>query len=184
MKAIATAIAALMLGNPAPFEGPAQHRGHHGRGPGGPGMQAGGMMGPGMSASEHGNIQALLSAHRTIERAVEEIPGGVRTRTVTSDPAAVGPLRAHVRQMGRRLELGMLVRPWDPVFRAVFEHADEISMTWEDIEGGIQVVETSDNPGVVPLIRAHARKVDSFVAGGHAAARPPWAGRMGRMGRP
>jgi hypothetical protein len=183
MKAISTAIAVLVLGNPAIFAPSPQHRGHHGRGPGGPGMQARGMGGPGMSTGEHENIHALLDAHRSIARTIEEIPGGVKTRTVTSDPAAVGHLRAHVRQMGRRLELGMMVRPWDPVFRAVFEHADEISMTWEDIGGGIEVIETSENPEVVPLIRAHARKVDRFVAGGHEAARPPWAGR-GRMGRP
>ncbi|WP_169974627.1 hypothetical protein [Tautonia rosea] len=108
----------------------------------------------------------------------------MRTKTVTDRPELVASLREHVRQMSKRLETGRLVRVWDPIFRAIFAHADEITMTWTDIEGGIEVVETSENPQVVSLIRAHAKKVNSFVAGGHEAARPPWAGGPGRGPRP
>ncbi|RUL86284.1 hypothetical protein [Tautonia sociabilis] len=180
MGTIATAIAAILLSNPALTmpQGPP-----HGRGPGGLGLHGGpmgrglGMMARGMSAEEHGNIHALLSAHETIERTVEEIPGGVLTRTVTSDPALVDVLREHVRQMSARLDRGRPVRMWDPVFRDVFAHADAITMAWEEIEGGIAVSETSDDPEVVPLIRAHAKTVNAFVAGGFEEARPPWAGR-------
>ncbi len=143
-----------------------------------------GMADRGMSVAEHGNIHALLTNHRTIQRSVEEIPGGVRTRTTTAQPELVETLRSHVRQMSRRIETGSPVRLWDPVFRGIFAHADEISLTWENIDGGIVVTETSDNPEVVSLIRAHARKVNTFVAQGHQAARPPWAGGPGRgMGR-
>lgn len=138
----------------------------------------------GMSDVEHGNIQALLSAHQSIRRTVEEIEGGVKTTTVTDRPELVASLQEHVRQMSKRLETGRQVRVWDPLFREIFAHADEISLTWTDLENGIEVVETSENPDVVPLIRAHAKKVNRFVAEGHTAARPPWAGGRGRGQRP
>jgi hypothetical protein len=135
-----------------------------------------------MSDDEHGAIFDLLGGHGAIARKVEEIPDGVRTTTTTTKPELVETLRTHVRQMTRRLEQGRPVRMWDPVFRGVFAHADEIEVSLRDVEGGIEVTETSTNPSVVTLIRAHAAKVSDFVARGHAAARPPWpGGGRGRM---
>ena len=130
----------------------------------------------GMSAAEHGNIFELLSNHQSINRVVEEIPGGVKTTTTTTDPALVETLRSHVRQMRTHLEKNVPVRLWDPVFREIFAHSQEIALKYRDVDGGIEVTETSDTPQVAETIRAHAKKVDSFVADGHAAARPPWAG--------
>jgi len=136
----------------------------------------------GMSGDEHNAIFILLSWHNTIARTVKEIPNGVQTRTTTTKPELVETLRTHVRQMVRRLKQQRPVRMWDPVFRDVFAHADEITVSLKDVEGGIEVMETSNDPLVVMMIRAHAAKVSSFVANGHAAARPPWAGRgQGRM---
>jgi hypothetical protein len=130
----------------------------------------------GMSAEEHGNIFDLLSGHAAITRTVGEVPGGVKTITTTHDPELVETLREHVRQMTRRLEAGRPVRQWDPVFRDVFAHSESIRLEVVDIEGGVEVTETSDDPKAVEAIRAHAKKVNAFVAGGHPAARPPWAG--------
>lgn len=143
----------------------------------GPARWVPGMMG--MSTPEHDNIVNLLSGHATITRAVEEIPGGVKTTTTTSDPALVETLRSHVRQMSRRVEEGKPVRLWDPAFRDVFAHHDEITLTFRDIDDGIEVVETSENPEATAAIRAHAQKVDGFFERGYSAARPPWAGGTG-----
>jgi hypothetical protein len=137
----------------------------------------------GMSAAEHAMIQDLLAHHDEIRRKVERITQGVRTTTTTANPELVESLRTHVRQMARHLEEGRPVRMWDPVFQGIFRHHDEITLSFKDIEQGIQVTETSANPEVVSLIRAHAEKVDGFVAKGHAAARPPWAGGGGGRGR-
>lgn len=131
--------------------------------------------GRGMSATEHQPIQTLLSQHKSILRVVEELPNGVRTTTTTDRPELVKTLRLHVRQMAERLAAGRPVRMWDPTFREVFAHADEITLKWKDVERGIEVTETSDDPQAVAAIRAHAKKVDEFAARGHAAARPPWA---------
>jgi hypothetical protein len=137
----------------------------------------------GMTAEEHGNVFDLLSGHAAISRKVEAVPGGVKTTTTTTTAALVPVLRAHVRQMKAHLEEGRPVRLWDPVFRDVFANSSAIKLEMKDIDGGIEVVETSDDPAAAEAIRAHATKVDGFVAGGHAAARPPWAGGgRGRMG--
>lgn len=130
----------------------------------------------GMLAVEHEAIWTLLDHHDSIKRSIEEIPDGVSTTTTTSRPELVGALRTHVRQMARRLESGQSVRMWDPVFRDVFQHAREIKMEIKEIDGGVLVTETSANPAVVPMIRAHAQKVAQFAEQGYAAARPPWAG--------
>lgn len=66
---------------------------------------------------------------------------------------------------------------WDPIFRDVFAHASEIAVKVADIEGGVVVTETTQNPDVIPMIRAHARAVSRFVEQGPLAVRPPWAGR-------
>jgi hypothetical protein len=58
---------------------------------------------------------------------------------------------------------------WDPLFRELFARADEISIEIEQLEDGMRVTETSDDPAVVQLIQAHARKVNEFVERGPAA---------------
>jgi hypothetical protein len=135
----------------------------------------------GMTAEEHGNVFDLLSGHAAIARQVEAVPGGVKTTTTTTTAALVPVLRAHVRQMKAHLEEGRPVRLWDPVFRNVFANAKTIKLEFKDIDGGIEVVETSDDPAAAEAVRAHAMKVNAFVSGGHAAARPPWAGGGMRM---
>jgi hypothetical protein len=135
-----------------------------------------------MSAAEHSNVLHLLSSHQEITRKVEEIPGGVRTTTTTTEPELVETLRAHVRQMSRHVKQGQPVRMWDPVFRDIFAHYDEIALVAKDIKDGIEVTETSENSELVPLIRAHAKKIDGFVAEGHAATCPPEAVATLRVG--
>ena len=138
----------------------------------------------GMSTVEHDAIHDLLSHHDEVQRRIEQIPNGVRTTTTTTNPELIETLRTHVRQMAQHVKDGRPVRMWDPVFQGIFSHHDEIKLSFKDIDKGIQVTETSPNPEVVPLIRAHAEKVNSFVAEGHSAARPPWAGGgRGRMNR-
>lgn len=197
MRLLAT-IVAMVLVVPVVLQAAPQGRcceGGMGGGKGCCGMQGASDAGPGrgaergpgsprrgMSAGDHGPIHELLSNHNAIRRKVEEIPGGVRTTTTTDRPELVETLRTHVRQMAERVKEGRVLRMWDPVFRGIFAHHDEITMEIKKVDGGVEVVETSANPEVVRLIRAHARKVDDFVSRGHEAARPPWAGGRGGRG--
>jgi uncharacterized protein YdcH (DUF465 family) len=117
-------------------------------------------------AEARATFHALLADHDKIHRAVEEIEGGVATTTVSEDPAIAKTIRVHVRQMQARVEKGDGLRYWDPLFVEVFKHHDEIAMTIEDVPGGVVVRETSQNPEVAKLIRAHAKTVSEFAERG------------------
>lgn len=146
----------------------------------GRGRGSGAVASMGMSGEEHEAIWKLLDNRKDISRAVEELPNGVKTTTTSTIPELVAVIRSHARAMAGRLEEDRPVRLWDPVFADVFAHAKEIQLSVTDIEGGVAVIETSDNPKVIPMIRAHAKAVSRFLAEGHAAVRPPWAGGRGR----
>jgi hypothetical protein len=141
-------------------------------GPGGA-PRAGGMcgggrgMGPGGGhAGDMRGIHALFANRDQIHRTVTQIPGGVRTTTEADDPAVVAQLREHVQSMYARLEEGRPINARDPLFAALFEHADKIKFRTEDTPKGITVTETSDDPEVVGLIRRHAEVVSKFIANG------------------
>ena len=62
----------------------------------------------------------------------------------------------------------------DPPFKEIYEHADKIDMQIEDLENGVLVVETSEDPQVVKLIRQHAhRAVSEFAEQGMQRAMQP-----------
>jgi hypothetical protein len=58
----------------------------------------------------------------------------------------------------------------DPLFRELFQHTDKIKMNHEDTEKGVRVTETSEDPYVAKLIKAHAKAVSGFVERGFAEA--------------
>jgi hypothetical protein len=111
----------------------------------------------------------LLHNHASLTRKTEEMPNGVRTVTTTADPRLLELLRGHPREMYNFYESGGVVRPHDPVFRELSRVADKVTMGFKDIENGIEVTATSEDPEVVKLIQAHARKVDDFVRRGMVA---------------
>lgn len=119
-------------------------------------------------------IHALLADHDLIERRVVDLPDGVETWTESDDPDVAALLRTHVRQMKARLDTDRPMRRWDPLFAEIFAHADAIDMIIEDTPRGVHVVETSDDPAVVALIRQHAhRAVSEFVEQGMDRAHEP-----------
>lgn len=119
-------------------------------------------------------IHTLLAERESIGRQVEDIPGGVRTTTVSRQPGIADAIRTHVRQMKARVEAGKAIRQMDPLFREIFDHHTKIHMTIDQIPGGARVTETSDDPQVVLLIRQHAhRAVSEFVAEGMERAMRP-----------
>lgn len=120
------------------------------------------------------NIHQLLTKHEKIQRRVETLDNGVKTWTESNDPELVPVIQIHVRQMKERVENNRPVRQMDPLFREIFEHANEIKMQIENTEKGIFVLETSDNAQVVKLIQQHAhRAVSEFVEQGMSRAMEP-----------
>lgn len=111
-------------------------------------------------------FQFLLRHREEITRKVTELPDGVETLTESENPEVVGKLRDHVEAMHKRLKTGQPIHMRDSLFRAVFQHADQIDMKLEETPKGLQVRETSQDPYVVKLIQAHAEVLNQFLAKG------------------
>jgi hypothetical protein len=133
------------------------------------GQENGCCMGGGEDMEEvRDTIHGLLDSRESIQREVEEVDGGVITTTTSEDPQVTDRIRFHVMQMESRLENGQGMRMWDPLFREIFAHHEEIKTEIEEIPGGVKVRQTSDNPEVTALIRQHAtRGVSEFIRDGY-----------------
>jgi len=104
----------------------------------------------------------LLQNHEEIRREVTNIDKGVETITESDNAEVVKKLQEHVASMHGRIKDSRRLRMWDDLFVKIFDHADEIEMKVTNIEKGVKVVETSDNPEVVKLIQQHAKVVSGF----------------------
>ena len=122
-----------------------------------------------------GNRAVMQGAHTLVfnkgdlTRTVTEIPGGVRTVNTTTNPKLVATLQSHPREMSNHLSNGGHVRKWDPVFTEIAKYQDKITMTYKNLENGIEVTSVSNDENATALIRAHAYKVSEFVARGKDA---------------
>ncbi len=135
--------------------------------PGGDGMgmmMDGPMMGGAGPMGDMLTIRQLLQQHAQVERQVENVPGGVRTVTVSDDPAVTELIREHVRDMKARYGRDQPIRMMDPVFRELFRYRDRATLEIEDIPGGVRVLHTSEDPDVALLIRQHAHEFVSEAA--------------------
>ncbi|WP_152425141.1 hypothetical protein [Nafulsella turpanensis] len=119
-------------------------------------------------------IREMLINHEQIDRRVEDLNNGVKTWTTSEDPQIAAAIQKHVRQMHERIKKNKPIRQMDPLFREIFKHSDKIEMEIEDLENGVLVIETSDDPQVVKLIRQHAhRAVSEFAEQGMQRAMEP-----------
>ena len=112
------------------------------------------------------SIMTLLLNHGKIRFTIENIPRGVRTITTSKDAGIMRAIRLHAREMKVRVQQGNNIRPNDPIFIEIFRRHCEISDVITDIPGGVSEDETSRDPQVVLLIRAHAKTVAGFVRQG------------------
>lgn len=172
-------------GGPGPGRGPGAGRGRGaGRGPGaGRGLGAAlgarpsAALGPGVGDGigvavlpDQRVFHYLLEHHAEIRRSVQIIPGGVQTVTESDNPEIVAKIQEHVDRMHWRIENGRGIRYWDDLFTALFRNYASIDMEVENTDHGVRVKETSEDPMVVGLIRAHARVVSLFVEHGFEEA--------------
>lgn len=113
----------------------------------------------------------LLDNRAAIVRTVKEVPGGIESVTESKDPAIAAKLREHVEAMHARLKERRPIHARDPLFAEIFRHADKITMVVTPTKSGVRVRETSDDPYVARLIRAHAAVVDRFLSEGRSEMR-------------
>jgi YHS domain-containing protein len=113
-------------------------------------------------------IHQLFAHHQAIRRSVKLLPTGVETLTEASDPKVASLLQAHVAAMKARLVYKRPIREWDPLFAAIFAHADQIKLETINTTRGVRIVETSSDPSVVKLIQADAQAISDFIQDGPA----------------
>jgi hypothetical protein len=147
--------------------------GHGGGGHGGGGHGGGRGRGRGAgppTAAQRADFHALLDRHGEVTRRVELRSWGVESWTTSEDPEVAAVLVRHVEGMRDHMAAGGRVRMWDPLFRALVEGYDDITLEVVRVEGGVHVLHRGATPEAVALLHAHARTVSGFVERGHREA--------------
>lgn len=132
---------------------------------------------PGTLAYDKGVWMHLLEHHASIRREVRHLENGVEAVTESDDPAIAALIQDHALAMQSRMRVGARVRVWDPVFLELFNNADKVHLEIMTTGKGVKIVETSDDPHVVMLLRSHAEGLNDFVREGFEAsarATPFW----------
>jgi hypothetical protein len=145
--------------------------GMQGRGPGMMrGMQRGrGPMMRGMKGTDMMTARQLVMLHEKVTRAVKQLPNGVDTLTESDDPAVIAKIKEHVPAMYARLKENRPIHQIDPLFVELFRYGKKINAEVSMTDFGVRVIETSSDPYVVKLIKAHAKSVDELIERGMPA---------------
>lgn len=114
--------------------------------------------------------QELLGANTKIRRVVRHTDHGVEAVTESDDPAVASKIIDHAKAMQARMKVGAQVRVWDPVFAELFSKHGAVSIEVTPTAKGVRIVERSDDPEAVALLRAHAMGVSEFVREGFKAS--------------
>lgn len=126
---------------------------------------------PGTLAYDRGMWQQLLSDHTRIRRVVKFTESGVEATTESDDPAVAGRIIDHAKAMQERVKAGAQVRVWDPVFAELFKRHESVMLEITPTEKGVTILEKSDDPETLMLLRSHALGVNDFVRNGHESGR-------------
>ena len=111
-------------------------------------------------------IQQLASSHKSIQRELRETESGYEAITTSADASIASLLQEHVTYMAARLAAGGAVRQWDPAYRELMEHIEDIEdieVRTELLENGISVSVTSSNSVAGDVARNHGSIVTLFV---------------------
>jgi hypothetical protein len=117
---------------------------------------------------DHQDFFFLIEHRDSIRRSVKNVPNGIESLTESDVPAVAEMIQVHVEAMYDRVENGNPIRMRDPIFRAIFAHADKIKMDVEHTEQGVRVTETSTDAYVVKLLQEHAKVVSLWIKNGYA----------------
>ena len=120
----------------------------------------------GLPAEARENIHTLFDQHTKVTRKVTMTKDGYEAVTESKDPKLAKGLREHVGQMSKRFESGRMVRGWDPAFRELRDHYDDISHQIEATEHGLKIVVKGATPEAIQVAQNHAGIVSRFAAHG------------------
>ena len=121
-------------------------------------------------------IQRLLDNHDKFERHVELGEDGVHAQTWVKDSDSIDDeeramladwLQRHVAQMALQQ---YPVRSWDPLFAAIHNNGEDITLEWDPTEFGVNVTHSGATPCAAALVEEHTAVVTGFVDRGRAEA--------------
>jgi len=158
-------------------------QGMHGHGAEGTGhdeVNMPGLRGLNATAEESTELAVMFRGFQTLSREVVNLPNGIRTVTGSSDDAVMAALVSHVIGMIQRVQDGndpqiMIQSPTLDVF---FMRGDAISTQIEVTDGGIVVVQTSDDPEMITALQVHAGEVSDMTDRGMQAVHEMMLKRM------
>ena len=125
---------------------------------------------PGTQPYDRDVWQTLLYHHGKIRREVTRLPNGLAAVTESDDPAVAMLIKDHALAMKDRIERGRRVRSWDPVFSELFDRHDKVRLEVTLTEKGVSIVETTDDPATLRLLRSHSAGVTDMVREGSRAS--------------
>jgi hypothetical protein len=131
----------------------------------------------GHSSMGHGrdaqDIHQLFVYHEQIHRTVEEIPDGIRAVTESDNPEVATLIQTHVSRMYDRIATGQSIPMigMSSTLSTMAQSENQYERQLQITSKGIEVIETSDDPELVAVIREHAQEVTQFAAQGMPAMR-------------
>lgn len=136
----------------------------------GGGGDMGAMMSPENMSGPMRSGMALFQKHKLIRRTVTELPNGVYDVTTSADPDTARLIKEHVAEMYHRLDQKRAFPyPMSPSVTSMFEHSTGYQRKLELLPDGVAVTETSSDPAMVAVIRAHAQELNRFARDGMPA---------------
>lgn len=127
--------------------------------PNNPALRWGGGHGGGIMPAIHN----LVSRRDDIERTVTDTTNGVTTYTWSEDPQVEEWIKTHAATMTALVHDGGRIRAWDPLFRALFDHRDDITVELENTDKGVRAALEGSTPCARSLIDMHADVISDFI---------------------
>lgn len=130
-----------------------------------------GLRGANATDEESAELATMFSYFALLERSVENLPNGIRTTTRTDDADLAEVLISHITGMIARVEAGddPQIFIQSPTLDIFFERGEGITTTYEPIDGGLIVTQTSDDPELVAALQTHAAEVSDMALRGMEA---------------
>jgi hypothetical protein len=108
-------------------------------------------------------IHNLVNRRDDIERNVIDTTNGVTTYTWSEDPQVEDWIKTHVATMTALVQDGGRIRAWDPLFQAIFDHSDDISVELEYTDKGVRATLEGSTPCAKTLVARHADVLSDFI---------------------
>ena len=141
-----------------------------------------GLQGKDTTELEVDDLKNIFINHKKIERNVTNIPNGIKTVTLSTNPEVRQSIVNHVSMMVTRMQENknpeVIIQ--SPTLTELFKHYDKIETEIELTDTGVQIIQTSQDPEVVSLLQKHAAEISDMVERGMQAVHD----RMMRSERP